>query len=451
MAVDDSGRVFTRTHRLATENQKKITAYFDRYLARPKALGFALPSFEHCKWLGDANNTWNHEHEGLRREENEAREQLTRKAALYQSLVGKKVERRFGKHGVWVGTIDEVRVGHKPNKCNEVAVVVVLSYLDPNDPSEVVDLDSILDGTCGPFIADSEVVIVLGGRAENADEDKFRIDLTDPVDSEDDEAAQEGGGSKLTLPAGQVTTSKATDLHCLHNDLMLTDSVVVHKLKALVDVDLSTGPTKKYVVDSLTLLRWSIHGATQSGRRRSCSQLFEHNIIFVPVCHATHWSLVVICNVSVNGGDKPAAGALVPAEKKCTFIHFDSCNSNSHRQFVHDMVHGKNAGVAGSFLQSEWASLHPRGEPLPRAFHSNAIRVVRPNVTQQKDSVSCGLFVLEYAEQFIRNWVHLDDVREDRVAHEDTKMSVEFDGGYDQWLTTTRLALTEFIGKIQDY
>ena len=140
------------------DNQTHIKKYYSKYIERPKNLGFVMPSFEHSKWLRDLRNTWNHRHEGLRIQEEREYDNLKRRAAKFQDLVGKQVQHDFGKqHGLYIGTIEGVVVGNPPKKTNELAVLVRVSYLDISDPVDFVELDEVLTGRYG------ELIISAGG------------------------------------------------------------------------------------------------------------------------------------------------------------------------------------------------------------------------------------------------------------------------------------------------
>ena len=99
---------------------------------------------------------------------------------------------------------------------------------------------------------------------------------------------------------------------------------------------------------------------------------------------------------------------------------------------------------------------------VPTALCDDNIRVVRPTVTQQPDNVSCGLFLLEYAEQFLTKHVRLLEWGPDmeylhntlHVLHEETSVtsheSLRFQcpssstsGG--SWLQDARHALKELV------
>jgi len=124
------------------------------------------------------------------------------------------------------------------------------------------------------------------------------------------------------------------------------------------------------------------------------------------------------------------------------------------------MVHGSTTDNRKGLLQSEWAVDHPNNaEALPSAFQSENIRVVRPHVTKQNDKVSCGLFLLNYAEQFLTKRVrHVDldnggrerlHVLDDDVAH--GSMSIEFPrNDQSTWKQQAREHWKDFIKSVNE-
>uniref|UniRef100_A0A1D2ABL5 Ubiquitin-like protease family profile domain-containing protein n=1 Tax=Auxenochlorella protothecoides TaxID=3075 RepID=A0A1D2ABL5_AUXPR len=137
--------------------------------------------------------------------------------------------------------------------------------------------------------------------------------------------------------------------------------------------------------------------------------VFEKDFLFIPVHHALHWSLMIVCHPGCSYLSNAATGPT-----PC-ILHLDS------------MQHGHKSAEAAhrirSYLEAEYSNrIHSRGEERgdgSRRFDATTFPHKRIKVVKQDNFCDCGLFLCAYAEYFARYlppYIHAREAYE--VAYE---------------------------------
>ncbi|KAJ1434905.1 Ulp1 protease family, C-terminal catalytic domain [Sesbania bispinosa] len=110
--------------------------------------------------------------------------------------------------------------------------------------------------------------------------------------------------------------------------------------------------------------------------------LFEKDYILIPINYSLHWSLIVICHPD----EEREASSKVPC-----ILHMDSLKG-SHKGL-------KN--VFQSYLCEEWKERHANvvDDVSSKFLH---LRFISLELPQQENLYDCGLFLLHYVEQFLK-------------------------------------------------
>ncbi|KAG0579324.1 hypothetical protein KC19_4G090600 [Ceratodon purpureus] len=116
--------------------------------------------------------------------------------------------------------------------------------------------------------------------------------------------------------------------------------------------------------------------------------LFEEDYIFIPILRSSHWSLVVICNLS----------SLTSLPDKKT---------GSPCVYHLDLVEGKHESFEAqvrSYIIQVWMERYRDSDDRDRTILALACRMkyVRAKVPQQGNGYDCGLYLLHYVEVFLR-------------------------------------------------
>lgn len=155
--------------------------------------------------------------------------------------------------------------------------------------------------------------------------------------------------------------------------------------------------------------------------------LFDKDFVFVPVNENNHWYLAVICFPGLSGpvarigGAKitplataTAAGSrasLVPLLRPCILI-MNSMDEQAAAQStavvggVEDYQHRRTVGFLQSYLTCEYRARF--GERGARTFGKHSMPGCVVRVPQQDNFTDCGLFVLQFVEEFFLVRVEMD-------------------------------------------
>jgi len=122
--------------------------------------------------------------------------------------------------------------------------------------------------------------------------------------------------------------------------------------------------------------------------------LFEKDYIFIPVCRSRHWFLAVIY-------DLPCMTSSKDCHKQAPILMVDSIvwnsgfsDSPSSREQEADLIR--------SFLSCEWQERNGTGTSRACKFDEESMPVMYPKVPQQENGYDCGVFVLLFFREFLK-------------------------------------------------
>ncbi|XP_014218710.1 sentrin-specific protease 7 isoform X2 [Copidosoma floridanum] len=214
------------------------------------------------------------------------------------------------------------------------------------------------------------------------------------------------------------------DYQCLGNDEFLNDVIIDFYLSYLTHEVLSPANRQRtHVFSSHFYTRFakpyqnddSSNYASEDERRHAGVQrwtknvdIFDKDFIIVPVNENLHWYLVIICfpylvvdNDNDDDDEVPAfenVNAILIKQRPCILV-FDSLYSN--KTAVVNKLRG--------YLTCEY--LAKKGEK--KLFSPSNLRLVRPKIPKQSNATDCGLYVLQYVENFFK--VPIEDYTEPRI------------------------------------
>ena len=137
--------------------------------------------------------------------------------------------------------------------------------------------------------------------------------------------------------------------------------------------------------------------------------IFEKDFLIFPIIKESHWFLAIVCYPKIvyhlqkkldkdlpeleSDSDKKVE---VESGRKPCVLFMDSLGNASHKKSLSQPIR--------DFLSLEWKSTHGfelsfRNKPLN--LGRPVMRDFTPHVPNQNNSSDCGLFVLEYVEQFV--------------------------------------------------
>ncbi|KFD66046.1 hypothetical protein M514_00802 [Trichuris suis] len=202
-----------------------------------------------------------------------------------------------------------------------------------------------------------------------------------------------------------VIDIKACDLACLDDGNWLNDVIVDFYMEHLLETFMENHFSKRiFCLSSLA------SSAVQCFHRRACGSenairdpyktfepftknvdLFNYDFVLFPLSLSFHWILVIIC---YPGWLELKCGLGLFPERKSCILMFDSFGTSTHSSTTAQRLR--------YLLESEWkAKKVPLGRQLP-SFDSASIPARSMKVPLQQNSSDCGLFVLHYAEMFLK-------------------------------------------------
>ncbi|KAL7299309.1 hypothetical protein TKK_0007888 [Trichogramma kaykai] len=122
--------------------------------------------------------------------------------------------------------------------------------------------------------------------------------------------------------------------------------------------------------------------------------IFEKDFIIIPVHQKSHWFLAIICYPSLIMNNLKTSDEFHENSKKPSIIIFDSLTKLS-------VGRSKVANDIKLYLKSEFNSRKDYSQSSP----VNDIKIIYPNVPQQQNCNDCGLFLLQYVESFIKDFI----------------------------------------------
>ncbi|KMZ09506.1 ubiquitin-like-specific protease 1D [Drosophila simulans] len=120
--------------------------------------------------------------------------------------------------------------------------------------------------------------------------------------------------------------------------------------------------------------------------------IFEKDFIIIPFNDQSHWILAIICfpylTSSVVKDDVQTPGEDIPIKQPLILI-FDS---------LADSKRNRDMAILRDYLNFEYKAKHPRQRA--RIFNRDNMPGLIVEVPQQENLTDCGLYLLQYAEQF---------------------------------------------------
>ncbi|XP_047210743.1 sentrin-specific protease 7b isoform X1 [Girardinichthys multiradiatus] len=239
---------------------------------------------------------------------------------------------------------------------------------------------------------------------------------------------------------GRITVTEE-DLACLDTGEFLNDVIIDFYLKYLLLEGVSGAVAQRSHVFSSFFYK-------QLSRRRAAGEsdtpsvpdrhtrhqrvktwtrhvdIFTKDFLFVPVNQEAHWFLVVVCfpgleDVRIEespggaGGSERAAGKLDLGSQQPPQCTLQGCQRSTVTKrpciLVMDSLklsyHDNVCRLIRDYLQVEWEVRRK----THRLFTPDSMRSCSCRVPQQDNSSDCGLYLLQYAENFLQNpVVHFD-------------------------------------------
>ena len=104
-------------------------------------------------------------------------------------------------------------------------------------------------------------------------------------------------------------------------------------------------------------------------------QLFDKNLVLIPICEYSHWFMVVLVR---------------PGEEQPCMMVLDSLGGDNTRA----------VDIVKKYLEIE--GREKLGEKA--LMNLKEMKVIRPNIPQQKNGFDCGVFLLHYAEKMLERY-----------------------------------------------
>jgi len=290
------------------------------------------------------------------------------------------------------------------------------------------------------------------------------------LDSDDEELnTQEDVILKYPKGSKYAVTLVKNDLDRLSIKGFLNDSLVDFYLKYLMKELLPPSISDKAFIFSSFFYSKFIENKGQGMEKWSRGMdIFTKDYLIIPINQQLHWSLIIVIRPggeikpACTAGTKRKADGTEPPRKRIMFkkkhgptpskpasqttrasscpskiLHFDSLRRTHASKPLYKNVR--------KYLNDEWnrVRVKKKGE-APREFRVNWIPGILVGVPQQKNSYDCGMFLLHFAESFLKEPYgdlgtsegrdHLfsqDDITEKRkeILNAINKIRREYEGG----------------------
>lgn len=192
-------------------------------------------------------------------------------------------------------------------------------------------------------------------------------------------------------PAKRAITLNTADLMRLQQGEFLNDQVIDFYLKYLI----ITRPEERVHVFNSHFYKRGSQKPQDVLRWTKGVEIFKKQFLLVPVHDHAHWLIAVVC---FPGGDiegQPpvpqefgsSQDQMAMAFEDVRILFFDSLSTSTTTA----------ARRIRQFLDEIWKKEHPE---TPRSF--SAVSAVSVDVPQQDNSWDCGVFVMQYAEEFLQ-------------------------------------------------
>ncbi|KAJ8687565.1 hypothetical protein QAD02_023359 [Eretmocerus hayati] len=218
----------------------------------------------------------------------------------------------------------------------------------------------------------------------------------------------------LTYPAsphkGRITVS-VQDFMCLQKDNLINDIIIDFYLMYLaIEILPPEDQMRVYVFNTyfftrLTSVSWSCmnsHNMTLAATQHAAVKtwtrtvdIFKKDFIIIPINRSEHWFLVVVCYPSMISSDVKKTDSNFRDEscRPCIII-FDSMPYLRIRKTV-------VVQELKDYLKCEYAE--KMGSDASRSISD--MPVIYADVPRQNNSFDCGLYTLQFAENFLKDFV----------------------------------------------
>lgn len=321
----------------------------------------------------------------------------------------------------------------------EMSVLIVTS-------TEVNNNDQKKSVQSMEFTTTNENNVVNGGKSTTS---KKRVTLGMDVRREHSAASNKrqnngcdntGGSLSVThmdVEGRQNIAVRMKDLECLKPSAHLNDNVINAYLKLILSDKQEEGNVPKIqLLDNFlltTLSRgidmeqsYSVASNRYGLNRELCQEIaekkkrliekytiFKADFVVLPICHNDHWFMIIVCHLSKM------------RDVGCKILIFDSIHNSEdyYEEHLNVLLHF----VVGSYIVTGKA-----GERDVRKFMDDLFKNIElPDVPRQSNNTDCGLYLLEYFENFLdnpdinRNWSNLIDKRIMRYKRQKVKNALK--------------------------
>jgi len=215
---------------------------------------------------------------------------------------------------------------------------------------------------------------------------------------------------------------KVSDFMCLGEGDFLNENVVDFYLNHLVTNVIDEDAFRVHIFGSLfwNRLRLNVFKADKKLNRQdrlhaqfknlrnymSHIGLFENDFAIFPINELDHWSLAIVCNLeSIIPEDYIIEGLTddgepLPRHNPCILM-FDPLGAENEETKANLVKYGT---IVRELLEYEYSQLIARGGPCSERFTQEAFPIVFPrNLPEQVNFCDSGIYVLEYATNFLSN------------------------------------------------
>ncbi|RWS14335.1 sentrin-specific protease 7-like protein [Dinothrombium tinctorium] len=226
------------------------------------------------------------------------------------------------------------------------------------------------------------------------------------IEIDDNQSATSLSSVILIYPPGEKDAIPIykTDLKCLDDEQYLNDNIMDFYLKYILrDLTHELVASKAYVFSTFFYGKLSKSSKKTDDSSKTTSEryynrvknwtksvdIFDKEFLFIPMNKCQHWFLAIVCypNLVPEVGREHEINTL---RMRPCIVFMDSLGNVKSSRLSDPIRH---------FLTMEWRM--KKGSE--KIFNRNLMPDFFPEVPYQNNSSDCGLFVLEYVEQFLKD------------------------------------------------
>jgi hypothetical protein len=193
--------------------------------------------------------------------------------------------------------------------------------------------------------------------------------------------------SKLILKQYNIDITQG-DLERLNSGEFLNDNIIDFWLQHLTKDLINSQYKGKIIIFSSHFYPILMKDVDRCAKRVAGKEnIFESNLVFMPVCEGAHWTLYVLCNLcnihnQVDDWETPF------------IMYCDSLGSRPNSQIISKLY---------SFLKEKYLIEYPGNERIE--FNDDNMPTKTALLPMQTNYCDCGVYVLEYIEQIIKGYM----------------------------------------------